>query len=433
LPDFTFSNNVDILFKNKSWLPITILPTLLVSLLNPDPKFFMKKISKVCYLMVLTLLCCKKPYSPTSITNVTNYLVVEGVINTGQDSTIIKLSRTVKLSSVISTNPELHALVTVESDANTSFPLTETGNGYYVFPALSLNASTCRLKIVTNNGKTYLSDFVPLKNAPPIDSVNYLVQSTGVQVNVNTHDPANRTTYYRWSYFETYIIHPQVRSVVKVQTVPFDTVVLRQQSDDVYTCWHSDTSSNIILGSSAKLKQDVISNNEITSIPSTSEKLFDRYSILLKQYALTSDAFNYWQQLKKNTEQLGSIFDAQPSQVPGNIHCLTSPSEPVIGYISAGSVSEQRIYIDNHKLPWGTIKQFPDSYCAPFPYLFKDSIGVNHYVNDIPEWIYSGKVFVIGVIQPVPMGPILGYTGTYRVCADCTLRGTNKQPNFWTN
>ena len=46
-------------------------------------------------------------------------------------------------------------------------------------------------------------------------------------------------------------------------------------------------------------------------------------------YALTRDQFNYWANLKKTTEYLGTIFDAQPSQLNNNIHCLSNPSEPV--------------------------------------------------------------------------------------------------------
>ena len=76
---------------------------------------------------------CQKPYAPPAITTSTNYLVVEGTIDPGQDSTIIKLSRTVPLSFANATSTAgLNAKVVVESDANTSYPLTETANGYYV-------------------------------------------------------------------------------------------------------------------------------------------------------------------------------------------------------------------------------------------------------------------------------------------------------------
>jgi len=61
---------------------------------------------------------CKTPYEPVEITVNVNYLVVEGIINSGPDSTIIKLSRTTKLKDKVQTIPERGATVVVESDGN---------------------------------------------------------------------------------------------------------------------------------------------------------------------------------------------------------------------------------------------------------------------------------------------------------------------------
>jgi len=308
-------------------------------------------------------------------------------------------------------------------------------NGYYGAAGLTLNSSNkYSLRIVTSNGKIYQSDFLAVKNSPPIDSVNYLVQSNGVQINVNTHDPAGKTTYYRWSFVETYMIHAHDESFLELKTVPQDTLVLRPPADQVYTCWPGDTSTSVLLASSANLTKDLISQKEIAFIPLTSEKIADRYSILVKQYALTGDAYNYWQLLKRNTEQLGSIFDAQPSQLPGNIHCISNPTEPVIGYLSAGTVSQQRIYIDSRNLPvLHTIYPVSIDGCYVGMYLFKNPIGPGDTVNDVTTWIYSGRQYPLSTLGGSFLGPVTGYTATDRFCADCTLRGPNKQPAFWTN
>ena len=109
------------------------------------------------YLLILLIsaMGCKKPYNPTAVTAVTNYLVVEGIINTGPDSTIIKLSRTVNLSAGITANPETGAALTVESDANNNYPLTETKSGYYT-AALNLdNTRKYRLRITTSGNQQY--------------------------------------------------------------------------------------------------------------------------------------------------------------------------------------------------------------------------------------------------------------------------------------
>ncbi|MGZ3999306.1 MAG: DUF4249 family protein, partial [Mucilaginibacter sp.] len=262
------------------------------------------------------------------------------------------------------------------------------------------------------------------------DSVNYQVNSKGVTIFVNTHDPANNTVYYRWKYIETYIIHAEYNSIVKLQTVPFDTIVPRTRSEQIYECWKNNNSLNVIVSSSAKLKQDVIYQSPLTSILTGNEKLANRYSILVTQYALTADAFNYWQNIKKNTEQLGSIFDAQPSQIVGNIHCISTPSEPVIGYISAGKTSQARIFIDNIHLPQWFTPDNSDCKEDGYPFTMVDRFGRTSY--PVQQYLYSGQVFPVRPIQP-PGSPIIGYVGTSRDCADCTLRGSNKQPDFWIN
>jgi len=64
------------------------------------------------------------------------------------------------------------------------------------------------------------------------------------------------------------------------------------------------------------------------------------YSIEVTQYALTPEAFTYWELLKKNTEQLGSIFDASPSSSLTNIAAINS-KDLVIGYVSVSTTTKK--------------------------------------------------------------------------------------------
>jgi len=384
---------------------------------------------------VLIFTGCRKPYNPPAITAPGSYLVVEGVIDSGSDSTIIKLSHTVKLSNITAVNPVKGAILAVESDQSNVYVLTERSPGVYVFPGLNLDASKkYRLSIKTTDGQQYLSDFVPVKNSPPVDSVTYRIKNNGIEIYVNAHDPNNSTRYYRWDYLETWRFHSVFNSFWKSNG---DTVLLRDViHDQIYTCWRSDTPGTIVVASSAKLARDVIAANPITFVPSTSIKLGNEYSVLVRQYALSADAYSFWQNLKTTSEQLGSIFDAQPSQINGNIHCITNPSQPVIGYVSVGAVSSNRLFVFNRDLPaWPTVKDVSNCDSGGYLYQYHDKGGI--IINQVNQNINYNK----GAIHPLipieaifpKMGlyKVLGFTAADSICVDCTMRGTNKQPSYW--
>jgi hypothetical protein len=378
------------------------------------------------YLLIVTLaVACKKPYSPKVIDSPRSYLIVEGVIS-GNDTTTIKVSRTVGLSSKVVDNP-VTANVSIESDNGAKYDLYQSAPGIYKFDNIQLDAAhKYRLHLTTpdNNGE-YLSDYVPVKNAPAIDSIGFTATAKGVQIYSNTHDNTNSTRYYRFDYTETWQFH----SLYYSDWVSDGTqIVARTPDQDIYTCFKSDNSSTILLGSTAKLTQDLLFQNSVTAIESTSEKIEMKYSILLRQYALTADAYTFWESLKKNTEQLGSIFDAEPTQLAGNIHNVHDNTDIVIGYISAGGVSKKRIFI--------TAEQLPPTYRTTYPYdCMQDSLW---YRN---PHTFNGENDVKDVLIPMIQIPTsafyeggpspAGYLGASQYCVDCTLRGSKKIPDFW--
>src|SRR5215469_6089814 len=155
----------------------------------------MKKFTAGIFLFILTFAyaACRKPYSPPAIKNQGGYLVVDGVVNAGPDSTFIKLSYAVSIANKAVSNPASGARVTVESDNGQTYTLTEKSAGTYTFPGLNLDYSRqYRLRIKTSNNIEYLSDYVPALKNPAIDTVGLNVVNApqpGIEVYVNTHDP----------------------------------------------------------------------------------------------------------------------------------------------------------------------------------------------------------------------------------------------------
>jgi hypothetical protein len=374
-----------------------------------------------CLVLVLGVVSCKKPYNPSIVSSVKNYLVVEGVINTGNDSTFIRLSRTVQLADGIGTNTEKGAVVTVDAEGSTSYTLTEIAPGTYAAGPLNFdNTKKYRLAIKTSNGQNYQSEEMDVKEAPPIDSIGYKIKKNGIQVYVNTHDATNNTRYYRWDYEETWRFHSKYRTRYISDG---KNIIPRTDAEDIYTCFNNYTSKNILTTSTTKLSQDVVASFPLVDIDGSSLKLNDRYSILVKQYALTKQAYEFWENLRKNTEQLGSIFDAQPSEISGNIHNVNNPGELVIGFIEMGTIQSKRVYIDRTQLPrWDT--SYPES-CTLDTTLIKDPNGTNAVaVILIPKHALPVDTISFNNV-------VTGYFRTPFVCGDCTVTGTKTKPIFW--
>ena len=307
----------------------------------------------VAAILIFTGFACREVYKPAIISSPDSYLVVEGVLNAGTGPTSIRLTRTFKLDDTARLKAEHSAQVLVEGKDNSTRQLTMGADGFYNSPGLNLALNQeYRLRIKTANGKAYLSDYLVAKETPPIDSLGFKQDDNGVQVYVNTHDGSGNTRYYRWDYDETWEIRSYYFSNFKYVN---EVVSLRDAGDFVSTCWKYNSSSNILLGSSASLQSDIIYRAPLTFMGNGNEKLAVRYSILLRQYALDKSGYEFYETMKKNTESLGTIFDAQPSEMKGNIRCTSDANEIVIGYISAAVIEEKRFFISRSEL-----KQFKE-------------------------------------------------------------------------
>ena len=371
----------------------------------------------VFLLILLQVVCCKKPYEPAVLKAANNYLVVDGFINTGTGAvTTIYLSRTKNLTDTVISIPEKNAAISIREDRGASYPLLETATaGMYVSRALNLESKgRYQLLVETSNRNQYASELVSPVQTPPVDSVTWQ-QPDNINLFVHTHDPANAARFYRWEYIETYEYHSMYDSPYGVKN---GFIFVRDTSNFVHICWASARSTNIILSSSAALSQDVISAAPLAMIPQNDARLQYRYSILAKQYALRPEAYYYWQIIQKNSQQLGTLFDLQPSQLVGNLRSLTHPGEPVVGFVSATNEQQKRIFID-HLALFNWTPPVPLDYC-PVLEIAKDPLNILHFTTS--DTTYAPWYFVTGG----------GLKISKKECIDCTLKGgTNRQPVFW--
>jgi hypothetical protein len=369
-------------------------------------------------LLVLTLAHCRKPYDPPAIQAANNYLVVDGFINVGSNAiTSFDLNRSVNLDDTSTTGtPELYATVAIVGSNGSSYPLVDSNNkGIYTSAPLNLDITQqYSIAISTPNGQKFASDPVPCKQTPAIDSV-WWRQPGDLDINVTTHDPTGNTRYYRYDYSETWQHDAALRTP---WTVINGIIIATDSSNQIYECWTTDSSRNVLLATSAALSQNLISGFNINTIPNGDQRLNIGYSILVRQYALTEDAYNYWALIQKTTDNVGTLFDVQPTQLTGNIHCTTTPSQPVIGYITACSMQQKRLNILA-----STLQNWPHN--EPAYICDIDSIPQNPgnpLIWNYPDPNWAPYYFIT-------FGPLVIAS---RICLDCTnTGGTNIKPSFW--
>jgi hypothetical protein len=372
-----------------------------------------------CALLLLTgTIRCKEVYAPPAIKAANRYLVVDGFINIASNGvTTINLNRTRDLGDSTTIGiPELNAKVSIVGTHGADYTLTDTGGtGIYTSASLTLDVTDLyRIAITTADGRKYASDAVPCKPTPPIDTV-FWRQPSDLTVYVNTHDPTGNTRYYRYDYAETWEHDAEIAAAL---TVANGMIVPTDLSNQKFRCWTTAPSTNVLVTTSTRLAEDIINAFPITTILNGDTKFTIAYSILVRQYALTEDAYNYWLLIQKTSDAVGTLFDLQPTQLMGNIHCITNPSEPVIGFLSACTVRQQRVFVYHSNL--NSWKDNQLIYGCDSLVIALDTM--NPLIYNYPDtfyapWYYNAQGFLV-----------LGS----RYCIDCTLfGGSNQSPPYW--
>lgn len=367
--------------------------------------------------IILFISACLDEYNPPEIANSDTILVVEG--NITDTETTIRLTQTNNLGEQMLL-PVENAVVKLENESSSfQFNLQPEGQGFYTAIA-SLNHNDKYRIHIQSEGDEYVSEFLSLLSTPPIDSVGWEDVDDKFQVQISTTGNENFSKYYLWKFEETWRYSSKYSSMFIYK----DGKVLPRTADEqITTCWNTLSSTAIQIGTSINLNQNVVFKQPIHEIdPSQNLKLSTRYSILVKQYAISKEAFEFWDLLKKNTESVGTFFDPQPSQLPTNLRCINNPDKPVIGFLSASQEQMERMFVNRSELPFTNF--------AILPICDRDTISLDpiELSNAFSSGIRLITTSVVSGIQTV------GYETMSRQCLDCRLLedgGTTEEPSFW--
>ena len=181
-------------------------------------------------------------------------------------------------------------------------------------------------------------------------------------------------------------------------------------------CWISSHSDLINIKNTSTLGDDRISRYPLYFISNTTDRLRVMYSILVKQYSLNENEYQYWEKLQKTTELVGGLYDITPSTVTSNLYCLDNPDEQVLGYFSVSASTSKRIFIKGNFA--GIFTPYTDRVCIA------DTIFGDETIPSLGTFTW------IIIVHPVPPPSYVVITRV-KGCYDCTVRGINIEPDFW--
>jgi len=275
-----------------------------------------------------------------------------------------------------------------------------------------------KIRVVTSEGVVYESDYETLNPGIEVDSVYYAIEDkvdemtgdpySGVQFYLDVNAGEDESRYFRWRIDETY----EYTSFAPISFYYLDethTPIVPQDEYAVYRCWRGEEISGLFQSSTIDLTQNEKKRIPLNYVSDQSERLRIKYSLQVKQYTLSENAFNYFEQNRLATEEADGLYTRQPRQPLTNIQNVDDDEERVLGYFWVSTQTTERIFVPE-------LEELPVSAeeCAYWEYSdLEDGEG------PFPIYIYDdkndGKLYV-----------------SSRDCFDCTRRGgTTVKPDYW--
>ncbi|MCB0451435.1 MAG: DUF4249 domain-containing protein [Aequorivita sp.] len=397
------------------------------------------KILYTAFLLILLFqMSCTEPYEIETV-NYENVLVVESTITDELKPQIVKLSRTSSLEDT-SILIENNATVTVVSTNGDNFSFSQDNDtGFYISNQsfLARPNTSYTLNIVTQDGKQYTSSAVTLPPSVEMDDVyaeriiSPADDKDGVQVLVNTEDPTGNAKYFRYEYEETYKIVAPYPSPYTAEIINFDDewytfdVILTPREPEII-CYSTEYSTGINQTATTELNENRVVRFPVNYLSRLDAKMQTRYSILVKQYVQSVEAYTFYK-IVKELGSVGSLLSqGQPGYVTGNMVSEANPNEKVLGFFEASSMTSKRIYFNYEDFGMEKPPYFVD--CDVLVLDYRDNSTLDNDPNEreaIFTYLSYFNYQVIHLVQNTI------YTIAKPECAVCTSFSSNVRPDFW--
>ena len=386
------------------------------------------KIKKALFALFISALSatgCITEYKVELSPNDTQVLIVDGCIMENTDA-IFLLSRSFSMDKVD---------VPEESFINYANLTLIGSNGYVSPPAISLGRGKFRIPVeeleddveygiqIVYNGDTYQSMLSKPLRTPEIDSISWKQPEAfgPVYFYVSTHGDATDSKYYTWTCTEEWEIIAQIKTTVFYSVS--DNMYYHITPAPFFYCWKKIESENYF-GSAESLGENVIINKELYQCISSGERFSSLYSVNVHQRAISKGAYEYYQNIIKMNEEIGSLFAPQPTEFLGNITCITDPAKKAMGYIEVSkNTTQKKIYI----YPQELTHRIDFMSCNLVSHAIIRDLGIiESYEKGYRPAGDPNQEYLPESIYPAD------WSSSY--CTDCTAKGgTKNRPDFWPN
>lgn len=409
----------------------------------------------ITFLAILQLATCIDPYVP-KLAGYNSLLVVDGLLTNENSAYTVRLSRTFQEHDSTPVRVSDATLYLTDDNGNTSY-FINLENGIYKTDSIDFRGVVGRtyvLHILTKENEEYESDPGLMLPVPDIDNIHFgrdqqlINNSTQNQDGVSFYLDSkwgDNNEYYRWSFDETWefrVPFPKKFDFLFMwdghdhgEVIPTAPRLIPVSQIKEY-CWKTNQSNDIIIRSDLNGQKGSFQNQPINFIASDkSDRLSLKYSILVKQYSISKEEYQFWNNLNKISVEGGDIFARQPFAVTSNIHNIKNPDERVLGYFKVSAVTQKRKNITISDIAKLSVPAFHQS-CVIMdkePLDFETRCQCPPKTWDDVYWymtIASNYAFVQPYYNPATHD-LVKMEFTTQECADCELTGTSKKPDFW--
>ena len=356
--------------------------------------------SFISCLFIIFVSSCQKPYYPDNLDSGKKIPVIQGSINNGPGPYEVTLSWALPFGNE-QIDPINDATVLIYDDKGNQEQLAMSTPGHYKTlndDFTGIPDRTYILHIALSNGDIYESTPTKLEIVPVTDSL-YEQAGTQEDYETNSYGEILPITYKGLYYYVDMTLNtPQQHYYYYTTRMISQTFTTLYPDDPMKTfvryCWKV-----FYLSAIPNVKATIENNNE--EIIKEHQLGFIRYYydpneandtmtapypvgwiLNTSIYSISKEVFNYYQSMVKQLNSNNQIFDPIPSQIKGNIKCLTDSAKVALGVFEVSSK-----YSRNSGVYWAPgfkiiqHVELPSDYEMPLTGGCKDTIPPDFWVN----------------------------------------------------